>query len=573
MTPRRRIRSITALACVFIAADITRLIVQPADPVVALWLSDLIPIPLALGATVAAWSAARRAGGRTRRAWNLLGLGTLSWGLGEGVWSWYELVLGREVPFPSWADVGFLALIPFAAAALLSFPSAPALTRSKVRGVLDGAVAAGSLLVVSWATVLGPTLHAGGSSLTEQVLAVAYPAGDVILLTVVAIVAGRARGARGPFAFIAGGIVAIALADSAFLYLTQTGLYESGAVTDAGWNIGFVLIALGALRADAAAPANVTERVAGGIWFPYLCLAIAVATACIVQIVEGALPAPMFWISVITVATLAVRTALMHLDNVALNRDLETKVASRTAALSSALRQVEEAGRLQDQFVASISHELRTPLTTLLGSTQILLRPDLALDPALARIIEGTRRASERMARLIEDLLITSSISEGFHVADERFDLVASTRLRVERSACAPRATFNTPLELFVRGDLNRLGVVLDHLLANAAKFAPDAPVHVRIERQDDTVQVVVADLGPGIPIELHERIFERFYQVDGSDTRSNDGAGLGLFIARRLAEAMGGTLRADDVAIGASFRLTLPTAATATRPGIRRIA
>src|SRR5690348_14981456 len=143
---------------------------------------------------------------RTRIAWALIGLSAFSWGLGEVAWSYYELLLGHQIPFPSLADVGYLLAVPFAIAGVLCFPSAPSRLSSLARTILDGLLIAGSLLIISWATVLGTVYHAGSGGFLAQSISLAYPAGDVVIATMIIILAARApRPARLPLYLLAGG--------------------------------------------------------------------------------------------------------------------------------------------------------------------------------------------------------------------------------------------------------------------------------------------------------------------------------------------------------------------------------
>ncbi len=138
---------------------------------------------VALGAGIQALARGRREVGHTARAWGLLGLSCLSWGCGQAAWTWYESVLGREVPFPSIADIGYLLFVPLAAAALLAFPSVPRRLSSRIRTVLDGLLIACALLFMSWMLVLGPLFDAGGDRLTLTI-GLAYPLGDVVIITI-----------------------------------------------------------------------------------------------------------------------------------------------------------------------------------------------------------------------------------------------------------------------------------------------------------------------------------------------------------------------------------------------------
>jgi diguanylate cyclase len=205
--------------------------------------------------------AARRATKRNRLAWSLLGASALSWTAGEVVWTVYEVGLGDAVPFPSLADVGFLLAVPLAVAGLLALPLAPARTNTRVHSMVDGAIVALALLFVCWELVLGPVYAAATAGSVSQLIGLAYPFGDVLTATVVIIVATRASGPeRVRFLLLLGGLLAIAVADSAFAYLTAAGVYtERGSILDAAWVAGFLLIALAALW-----PANASDAAEEG---------------------------------------------------------------------------------------------------------------------------------------------------------------------------------------------------------------------------------------------------------------------------------------------------------------------
>ena len=192
---------------------------------------------------------------RQSRMWKLLGASALSWGSGQAAWTWYETVLGREVPFPSLADVGYLVAVPLAAAALLSLPFAAQNAAGRVRQVLDGLMIAASLLLASWVLVLRPLFRSGGDDLLGQAISLAYPIGDVVVGTIVLFILARARMGRGtrgtPMLLLGGGLVAIAVADSGFVYLTAVGSYTSGALIDTGWFLGYLMVLLAARKPEA----------------------------------------------------------------------------------------------------------------------------------------------------------------------------------------------------------------------------------------------------------------------------------------------------------------------------------
>jgi diguanylate cyclase (GGDEF)-like protein len=195
--------------------------------------------------------AARRTAGPRRRAWSWLSAGIGSWAAGQTVWSYYEVVLGREVPFPSAADVGFV-IFPLAAAVglvtWLGTQSDQLVARG--RDVLDGALIACSLLVLSWVTTLGSVVADGGDPL-PLALSLAYPIGDLILGTLVLIALARGRGAeRTTLAVLALGLGGLALSDSAYVYLVSAGAYSSADLISSGWLIGFLLVGAAGLTAQ-----------------------------------------------------------------------------------------------------------------------------------------------------------------------------------------------------------------------------------------------------------------------------------------------------------------------------------
>jgi hypothetical protein len=195
----------------------------------------------ALAAASCAWAAASGTG-RTRRAWALLAASAGSWAAGQAAWVWYEHVVQREAPFPSLADLGYLAAIPLAAAAMLAFPGRAERVTMAARSLLDGAVIATSLLYCSWALVLGAVFRAGEGAVLEQAIALAYPLADVVLVTIVFVVA-RIRVGGAPVLLLAAGLLSLAVADTGFAYLTQEGTYRTGVPTDVGWCAGYLLVA------------------------------------------------------------------------------------------------------------------------------------------------------------------------------------------------------------------------------------------------------------------------------------------------------------------------------------------
>jgi len=219
-----------------------------------------------IGQAAAAWCATvvcgvaafRSSAGRT--TWALLAASSFAWGAGEVVWCFYALIKNVPVPFPSLADVGFLAAVPLAIAGLLLYPRGPRRRVARVREVLDGCIIATSLLFASWATVLGHLYRSHQGGVVKQVISLAYPMSDVIMVSLVVILIARTgRTSRMRLALVMAGVVAFAVSDSAFSYLTEVNSYSGGSFLDTGWVAGYLLIALGALRAMTAPAPEVSE--------------------------------------------------------------------------------------------------------------------------------------------------------------------------------------------------------------------------------------------------------------------------------------------------------------------------
>jgi signal transduction histidine kinase len=508
---------------------------------------------------------------RERKAWALIAAAAMSWGIGQAIWTVYEVGLGRAVPFPSAADAGYLALIPLAAAGMLFLRPAPGHWPARARMILDGLIIAGSLLSVAEDLLLGQMFSNGSGSAFKDAIGLAYPLGDVVILTILLSISTRSRrGTRLPFALVLAGLGSLALADSSFSYLTSSNTYATGNLIDLGWLGGFLLIGLAALSrgrgeallaADVRNPGRNDDRPSKwGLVVPYVAILVALITATREQIREGRLDNFTYILTAILIVLVVTRLLIVLRENFSLNHELDEKVDSRTAELESALGRLREAGRLQDEFIANVSHELRTPLTTIVGVSRALTSRDFGLDENGRNLVEMASRSADRMNRLVEDLLIASGISQGLGTSQTYFDLHSVVVDAVQESKDSGRIEAPGPAVNYL-GDPAAVRSILGHLISNAEKFTPEGRVQVSIGRRPGWIDLCIQDEGPGIPEALHERIFDRFFQVDGSTTREQGGAGLGLYISRKLAEGLGGTLTLESSSKdGSVFKLSLPT-------------
>jgi signal transduction histidine kinase len=270
---------------------------------------------------------------------------------------------------------------------------------------------------------------------------------------------------------------------------------------------------------------------------------------------------------------LAEREARAGLEE--LNRELERRVEERTAELSRVNRELVEANRMKDIFLATLSHELRTPLTPVLGWVNLLRSGGAAADSSmLAQGLDAIERNARLQARLVDDLLDISRIVSGkLRIEWEPVDLcavvnAATEPVRADASARDIRLTVDTPnCPLVVQGAPLRLQQVVWNLLSNAVKFTQrGGSVRVRAWREGSEARVEVADTGVGIAPEFLPHVFDRFRQADGSTTRQYGGLGLGLAIVRALAELHGGWVVAESEGEGRGSRFTfgLPRAVAA---------
>lgn len=265
-------------------------------------------------------------------AWRLLGLSCVSWGVGGAVWTWLEVV--RQVfPFPSFADVGYLVAVPLAVAAMLTFPAAPTASAGRARMVLDGVIVTLSLLFCSWALVLGPVYEAGGGTLLEQAITLAYPFGDLVIAAIVILVLTRsARDQRAPLALLGGGLLAAAVADSGFAVLVTNGRYATGNLVDLGWVVGYLLIALAAARAtalrrDGTAGVDVgaTREPLWHLILPYVPVGGVILVAIGRRLAGFDLSAALFWIAMSVLIALGARQVAALLANRALVTQLRAR--------------------------------------------------------------------------------------------------------------------------------------------------------------------------------------------------------------------------------------------------------
>jgi signal transduction histidine kinase len=256
-------------------------------------------------------------------------------------------------------------------------------------------------------------------------------------------------------------------------------------------------------------------------------------------------------------------------------RHTNQELRKQAALLEETNQHLRDATAAKDSFMAVMSHELRTPLNAVIGYADLLeLELKGPLNPAQQHMVHRVIETARHLLALIDEVLDLAKVGSG-QVEVNLEPVAIEEVLDGALAQVAPMAS-NKGLELehphpngsgngqvVGLADRTRLTQIVINLLSNAVKFTDHGRITVEASRPaPDYVEIRVTDTGPGIPADLHERIFEEFYQVEGGLTRSAGGTGLGLAIARRYARLMGGDLTVESApGEGAGFVVSLPAA------------
>lgn len=254
------------------------------------------------------------------------------------------------------------------------------------------------------------------------------------------------------------------------------------------------------------------------------------------------------------------------------NVGLLEEACLRADELAAALAQQEELDRLKDEFIQNVSHELRSPLTLICGYAEMLNTGELGeLQPDQRQPVAVITRRAHMLKHLVQDIMLILEagvnppeaepvpLDELVLAAVEDFQVVTRQAGLTLQAEIAPHLP---P----VNGSPMYLRRVLDNLIGNAAKFTPEGgTITVRLRQEGQWVALEVSDTGIGMPADKLERIFERFYQVDGSAKRKYSGVGLGLALVKEIVETFGGSVTVESqVGEGTTFTVLFPIAAGA---------
>ena len=326
----------------------------------------------------------------------LLGLGILSWALGQMVFTYYEWALGRPPPLPSIADVGYLSVYPFLLLGILLLPARPIPAASRTRIALDGLMTMTAAVTFSWYFILGPIMQQGSETTLAKAVSSAYPLAGIVLITCLIILALRPgeHALLPAVRLLALGLILIVVADSNFAYWSLHDAYATGTLPDVGWSLGYMLVALGAFAArlaptgEAATPDEpgdlphtaslLAEQRVWQSLLPYV-LAPAVGILAIYawrhSAGSGSLALGVYVGGAVLICLVLLRQVLTIVENARLynrlqgtylemekkeeevkrlNKDLEKRVAERTEQLKSAMakqqQEVQERLRIEQEL-------------------------------------------------------------------------------------------------------------------------------------------------------------------------------------------------------------------------------
>ena len=538
---------LTLLVSSIVAGAVLLFGLLPSDA--AFHFSEIAYVILPAGAGVALIATSRTLERRRRVAWSIIGLGVLAWGLGEIIWVYYEYVLGVEVPYPGWADVFYILGYPLMFVGVLLLPHVKPGRLERLRLTLDAISGSLAIAAIMWVAYLSDQIYIDPElGFLEQFVNIMYPVGDVFLLIALMILAVRRSSLRFDVRLIvlSLGVVATAIADIIYVLQVENDTYIAGGWLDAVWLFSYGgFVAAGWYLLQGVKQTEQADR-ATSLWqvaTPYTVVMILFA----LTLFDMSGDASVLQIASATVGLLIIARQAVSIRE---NRELVEKQ--------------------RDDLIASISHELRTPLTSLQGFAELLNRSGDQLGAEqrdeLTEIIE---RQSRHLGGIVTDLV------------DVARDELASTNLTLEildladivadASAMLPQSVINnaevaaeTPPDLRVNADRRRLTQVIVNLLSNACRYG-DGRVRIEAHATDKIVTIRVHDNGAGVPKRHEEAIWERFERGAHRFDATVPGSGIGLPIARALAEAHGGTLAysRSEALGGACFTLMLPAVRT----------
>ena len=429
-------------------------------------------------------------------AWRFVGAGAASWALGQAVWTWDEVVLGMAVPFPSLADVGYLGFPVLAGIGAGLLARARVRFDSGLRAMLDGLLVSGALLMISWQTVLASVVQGADRGLPLAV-SLAYPIGDLAILALVVLLIGRTP-SDVALRLLAAGLATLAVADSAFVWLTASGRFATGGVVDATWVTAFGLVALIAW-APPSTSSDSRDQTPGrvALLLPSVPLLLGLGSV-VVDLWRGEPIGRLLTVTVtVLVLALVVRQSLNAVENAALVRRLrvqETRL--RRLAYDDALTGVANRGRFTEELLrrAQEASALDRPLTV----AYIDLNGFKAVNDRLGHVAGDAllRTFAERLRDAVspDDLVA--------RLGGDEFALVIGPDRAPDPQAVRGLVLDTLRLPFVLDGEPTpvtaAVGVVQDHVRGTPEQTADDLLRAADAQMYEDKVRLRSSAAGPG---------------------------------------------------------------------------
>ncbi|HEX6788341.1 MAG TPA: HAMP domain-containing sensor histidine kinase [Gaiellaceae bacterium] len=505
-----------------------------------------------------------------RLPWFLFAVGNLFFAVADII---FNILVNP--PVPSVADWFYLGGYPLLTLGLVLLV-VRAGGHHRLAAIDEAAIVTIAFALFQWVWIMDAIVD-GPGSVTERAVNMAYPGMDVLLLAGLAGFFVTAAWRTPAFVMLVASLTALLVADD--IYGIQGGSYASGDYTDLGWLLSYILWAAAALHPSMRELSKPRRRRVRLRIHPVriVLLTVALLSAPAVLTIQHIRHIHFDPYAIVLAAAAIAILVVARLVGIlrALERIREREQSARADAehaqmlLAVQNEKLMEADKLKDEFVALISHDLRTPLTSIMGYVELALE-DVGgpLDDERRQYLEVVSRSSDRLLRLVDDLLFVARVQAGRLVLERStLDLCTIARQSVEEAR--PRAenkqliiAFNGNGPVMLEADKGRLFQLLDNLISNAIKFTPEGGrVDVNVEPAADGAVLEVTDTGMGLGPGEADHVFDRFFRSSRVVAQQVPGTGLGLFISRAIVEAHGGTIAVSSHdGAGTTFRIQLPS-------------
>ena len=517
----------------------------------------------------------RNLGPADRLPWHLFGVGLLAEVAGDTVYDLYR-IRGQTPPTIGVADVFYLAGYPLLFLGVLLLLRRLGGQTSRA-AILDSLVIFCGVALVQWVFFIEPVRHQQFANLGDELVAMAYPTMDVLLLVALAQLLLGPGARNRSYRILVLSLALWVVADE--IYALEASSYALGDWLDTFWLMSYVTWGAAALDPSVGGlPVADRRRLPRLTTARLVLLALGLLTGPAILVAERVNGDRPNSYAIGLMSSLTAVLVLARLGGLvrAVERARRDERSARRDAeqaqqlLSYQNQQLVELDRMKDEFVSSVSHELRTPLTSITGYVELLGEDEE--DAERRNYLEIVGRNAQRVLALVSDLLFAARLQGGrLELHREPVDLNVLVAQAVE--SARPRADVApVRLELDSRpvrpvlAEAPRLSQLFDNLISNAIKFTPaGGSVVVRLAERDGTILFEVSDTGIGIPPAERERLFERFFRSQTALERQIQGTGLGLYISKAIVDAHGGRIAVSSAeGEGTTFIVELPLGAEA---------